>query len=246
GTLPRAGGNSGALPPVLAFMPKRGYVANTEKYAEGPQAYGAISPPIPANLVDFSVDPHIVLGQYETSAGQASLMLIYYPTPQVAIEHLKRIDAAHQAAISQSGMQQPGVAEIQNAGPFYDKRTGPIVAIAAGSLSESDARSLLGMVNYEANVTWNQGTDHQVRDLYSLIVNVVILCAVLGGLAVIAGIAFGGFRILMKRIYPDRVFDRPEQMEFISLHLTEKIVEIMPAESPEAALETSKMPPDSR
>jgi hypothetical protein len=25
----------------------------------------------------------------------------------------------------------------------------------------------------------------------------------------------------MKRYYPDRVFDRPEQMEFISLHLTE-------------------------
>jgi hypothetical protein len=25
----------------------------------------------------------------------------------------------------------------------------------------------------------------------------------------------------MKRLYPDKVFDRPEQMEFISLHLTE-------------------------
>jgi hypothetical protein len=54
-----------------------------------------------------------------------------------------------------------------------------------------------------------------------LILNIVILCAILAGLAIVAGVAFGGFRILMKRFYPDRIFDRPEQMEFISLHLTE-------------------------
>jgi hypothetical protein len=41
---------------------------------------------------------------------------------------------------------------------------------------------------------------------------------------VVAGVAFGGIRILMKRWYPDRVFDRPEQMEFISLRLTETVV----------------------
>ena len=77
-------------------------------------------------------------------------------------------------------------------------------------------------MNYEASVTWNQATDqHEVKDLYLLVVNVVILCAVLGGLAIVAGVAFGGIRILMKRWFPDRVFDRPEQMEFISLHLAE-------------------------
>ena len=42
GMLPRPGGNAGALPPVLAFMPHHGYVGNTEKYAEGPLALGAI------------------------------------------------------------------------------------------------------------------------------------------------------------------------------------------------------------
>jgi hypothetical protein len=63
-----------------------------------------------------------------------------------------------------------------------------------------------------------------VHDLYLLILNIVVLCAILAGLAIIAGVAFGGFRILMKRMYPDKVFDRPEQMEFISLHLTETVV----------------------
>ena len=59
-----------------------------------------------------------------------------------------------------------------------------------------------------------------------LILNIVIRGAILAGLAIIAGVAFGGIRILMKRMYPDKVFDRPEQMEFISLRLTEVIVEV--------------------
>jgi hypothetical protein len=41
-------------------------------------------------------------------------------------------------------------------------------------------------------------------------------------------VAFGGIRILMKRWYPDRVFDRPEHMEFISLRLTETVVIVTP------------------
>jgi hypothetical protein len=97
--------------------------------------------------------------------------------------------------------------------------------IATGPVSDSDAKSLLRMVNYEASVTWNTPTDNpQARDLYMLILNIVILCAIVGGLAVVAGVAFGGIRILMKRWYPDKIFDRPEQMEFISLHLTEAVV----------------------
>ena len=41
----------------------------------------------------------------------------------------------------------------------------------------------------------------------------------LAAVSLVAGLAFGGFRILMKRIFPDRVFDRPDDREIISLHL---------------------------
>jgi len=95
----------------------------------------------------------------------------------------------------------------------------------SGGVSDNDAKSLLGMVNYEASVTWNQRTDNpEARELYSLILNIVVLCGILAGLAVVAGVAFGGIRILMKRWYPDKVFDRPEHVELISLRLTETIV----------------------
>jgi hypothetical protein len=220
GMLPRPGGSSGNLPSFIEFLPHRDYIANTQKYVMGPLALAALEAPVSANLVDFGASAEVSLAHYTTPSGEATLMLISYPTPQLAADHLKRIDAAHQLA-----QAQPGTSSINGSGTFFDKRTGPIVAIATGGISDSDARALLGKVNYEAAVTWNTPSESgQVRDLYMLILNIVVLCAILAGLAIIAGVAFGGFRILMKRLYPDRVFDRPEQMEFISLHLTETTV----------------------
>lgn len=223
GDLPTPVGSAANLPAFIAFMPRRRYVANTQKYVMGPAALAALSAPVPAGLVDFKDSAEVSLGNYTTPSGQATLMLISYPTPQLAAERLRMIDAAHHLAQPQAGIEA-----VENSGTFYDKRTGPLVAIASGPISESDAKSLLGMVNYEANVTWNTPSDsHEVHDLYVLILNVVILCAILGVLAIVAGIAFGGFRILMKRWFPDKVFDRPDQMEFISLRLTETITEPM-------------------
>ncbi|HXP42224.1 MAG TPA: DUF6599 family protein, partial [Candidatus Acidoferrales bacterium] len=220
GTLPRPNGSAANLPSFIEFMPRRDYIPHTQKYVMGPAALSALGTPVSADQVDFGASSEVALGRYNTPSGEAMLILISYPTPQIAAEHLKRIDAAHQLSQPQSG-----VSTVESGNSFFDKRTGTIIAIATGAVSDSDAKSLLGKVNWEANVTWNQATDNkQVKDLYMLVLNIVILCAVLGGLAIVAGVAFGGFRILMKRFYPDKVFDRPEQMEFISLHLTETAV----------------------
>jgi len=219
-SLPRPGGSAGNLPTFIQFMPRQGYIAQTQKYAMGPAALAALTPPVTANLVDFAASSEVTLGRYNTSSGEATLMLISYPTPQLAAEHLKRIDAAHYKE-----QPQPGVSSIESASAFFDKRSGPIIAVVSGPVSDADAKGLLNKVNYEASVTWNTPSGNQeVHDLYQLILNVVVLCAILAGLAIVAGVAFGGVRILIKRLYPDKVFDRPEQMEFISLHLTEAAV----------------------
>ncbi len=219
GLLPRPTGNTGNLPTFIEFMPRQGYVPHTQKYVMGPAALDALGAPVTADLVDFGNSAEVSMARYSTSSGEATLTLISYPTPQLAADHLRRIDAAHQIAAPQAG-----VATIGSAGSFFDKRSGPIVAIVTG-VSDSDAKSLLRLVNWEANYTpYSAPANQQVHDLTQLILNIVVLCAIIGALAVIAGFAFGGFRLLMKRLYPDKVFDRPEQMEFISLRLAETVV----------------------
>ncbi|HVI10534.1 MAG TPA: DUF6599 family protein [Candidatus Binatia bacterium] len=221
GMLPKPPGNSGNLPPILAFMPHHGYETNTEKYAEGPLALAAIGSPLPADLPDFSAGPEVVLGQYSTPSGPATLMLVEYPTPALAIAHLRNIDAANHVPAPQEG-----VGGVQNAGPFFDKRSGPIIAIASGPLSQSDAQTLLGAVNYDARVTWNENTYFDKKNnVANLLVNIILLCIIVGALSLAAGIAFGGIRVLLRRLLPGRVFGRAGQTEFIALHLQETVIE---------------------
>ena len=217
GLLPRPAGNAGNLPPILAFMPHHGYQANTEKYAEGPLALAAMESPLSGELVDFAANPEVVLGQYSTSSGPASLMLIEYPTPALAAAHLRSIAAANHAPEPQLGVQV-----VENIGPLFAKRTGPIIAIAAGSLSQSDAQTILGAVNYEASVTWNENTYFDKKNnIANLLVNIILLCIIVGAISLAAGVAFGGVRVLLRRYLPGPVFGSAEQTEFISLDLSD-------------------------
>jgi hypothetical protein len=223
GLLPPTEGNKGNLPSLPARLPKRALETdierNTTKYILGPLALDRIGSPLPGSMVDFKSDAEVAIGKYALSAGEATLMLIEYPNSQIAADRLRQIDASHQIA-----QQQPGVASIVDVGPFFDARTGPIIVIAAGPLSKSEARSLMSSISYDADVTWNENTYVSKKDnLANFLFNAIILCGIVVGLGLVAGIAFGGLRLLIKRLFPDSVFDRPEVVEFISLHLEEEV-----------------------
>ena len=212
GQLPILAGNSAKLPGLPAYLPKAGYVKNTAKYVVGPVSFRKLEVPIPAELIDFSAGAEVVVGTYQTSGGNATLILVNYPTNQIAADHLQKLESARQQNGSASG--------VTTGSPFFDKRTGPILVIASGSLSQNEGKSLLAAVNYDANVTWNENTYLTKKDnLANLLVNIIILCGILILFAAVAGVAFGGIRLFIRRILPERVFDEPERGDFISLHL---------------------------
>lgn len=212
--VPTVRGASANLPGLPTYLPKPSYVKNTAKYILGPATLERVGSPIPSQLVDFNAGAEVVLGDYNSSGGEGTLMLISYPTPQIAGEHLRRIDAAHQA----NQQQQPGALPFQEVGTFLDKRTGPIVVIAAGPYAQSEAKDLLSSVNYDADVTWNENTfQDKKNNLANLLVNIIILCGILIGFGLVAGIAFGGLRVLLHRWVSGK--DSSERVEFISLHL---------------------------
>ena len=202
--LPLPPGNAANPPNLPSYLPRQSLQPNSIKYVLGPIALNKLNASLEPELVDFPAGAEVVLGNYNSSGGEATLAVISYPTPQIAAEHLRRMDAAH----AQS--------------PLLDRRSGPIVAVASGPLSQSEAKSLLASVNYDADVTWNENTHFTKRDnLANLLVNIIVLCGIILGFALVAGFAFGGARMLAQRLWPHRVFERPENVEFISLHLSE-------------------------
>lgn len=206
--LPRPGGSIANLPGLPAYLPKESYIKNTAKYVVGPLGLEAIGAPLPSKYVDFSKGAEVVLGGYNLSGTRATLMLISYPTPQIATTQLKQIESAQQAH------QLDSIVTL--------KRTGPILVLASGPVSLGDAKSLVSDVNYDADVTWNERTNFTRRDnAANLIVGGILLAAIVCGLSIVAGIAFGGLRLAFRRLLPGKVFDRPEEIEFISLHLSD-------------------------
>jgi hypothetical protein len=201
--LPKPKSEIAKAPILPGNLPSQSLLQNTSRYIVGPEALTRLGVPIPAQLVDFSKSPELVFAKYKSSDGEAGLTLISYPTPQIARERMTAMQAA----------SLPG-------GPFYFKRSGPYVAAINGSIPADEANSLLASVNYDADVTWNQPTKLNPRDnIGTLIVGIFVLIGALLLIALILGFAFGGARVIAKKIFPNRVFDKPEDVEIIQLNL---------------------------
>ena len=201
--LPRPQGNIAALPTLPGNLPAQSQVPNTSRYIVGPEASARLGVPFPAQLVDFSTSPEIVMAKYHSSVGEATLTIIGYPTPQIARDKLSQMQSA----------SLPG-------GPYSFKRSGPYVVAINGNIPADEAQSLLASVNYDADVTWNQPTKLKPsEDRAGFIVALVLLCIIVVLAALIFGFAFGGLRILISRLYPNKVFNRSESADIIRLNL---------------------------
>lgn len=209
GDLPEPASNLGQPPGLPRWLPEQQFVQHSVKFAVGPKSYDASGAPLPSSAIDFSKSPEIITSLYRTDEGNARLTLISYPTPQIAGTQLR-------------ATEQNRAALQQTAGVFQIKRSGPLLAIVSGDASKSEAQSLLASVNYEAEVTYNEPTYLSKKDnIGNLIVAVFALVGIILAVAIAFGIAFGGLRVLLKRFYPDRFVDRPEDARVITLNLND-------------------------
>ncbi len=206
GMLPEAKGTAANLPSLPNYLPKDGAVENSAKYVLGPHALVASHSPLTAEQVDFSHDPEILSQDYSPKDGPMTLTILAYPTPQIAGERFRALQSEAQAAPNS----------------LLVRRSGPLVAVVTGTVSSGDAKDLLNAVNYEAQVTWNEATSLSKRDnIGNLIVGIFSLIGILLLVGLIFGVFFGGIRVALTRLFPHTIFDRPEQVEIIQLHLKE-------------------------
>ena len=222
--LPLASGGDRNPPDLPNYLPHQlahaSPIANSTRYAEGPVALERIGAPVSAELVDFAAGAEVVVSQYRAEPQEATLTLIEYPTPQIAIQHQQRIDAAHHPANAQQNPTGPALVNLEQ---IYTRRSGPIVVIVSGLVTPNSAGSLLSSVNYDPGVTWNERwkTLDKRDNLGYVVLNIFLLSLVLGGLALVSGIGFGFARVFLSRLFPGRVRTYAQANEVISLHLTE-------------------------
>jgi len=206
-------------PPLKSYLPVKWRVPGTEKYALGPvrfrTAMALLGEGAYADLADqvgFQSGVEAILAKYQGAHGSGVLLLLEYPTPQLAEQHLHHLEAALPATAKQSGVTV--------------ERKASLLSLVFEPTSAMHAQAIRDEVNYNTEVTWNEPS-HTATDppMVVIMVKIFMFTGLFLGFATGVGIAFGGLRVVIKRLFPGKVFDRPESIEVLQLGLSGKKID---------------------
>jgi hypothetical protein len=207
------------FPQLRTYLPKHWRVFGSEKYALGPNGFRAGLNSLGqgefadlAKEVGFESDAEAILAKYQGEHGGGVLLLLEYPTPQLAEQHLRHLQQALPAAAKQAGVT-------------VERKT-TLLSLVFAATSELHAQAIRDDVNYETEITWNESS-HTATDppIVVIMVKIFLFTGLFLGIATGVGIAFGGLRVIVKRLFPGKVFDRPEDIEVLQLGLTGKKID---------------------
>lgn len=185
-------------PSIAAHLPSANLVAGSEMFmldATNIQAVDGVD----ASALGFDSSAIAAGADYRVNGKAAHLLLMLYPTQQIAKKYADQFNAA-----------TPNLVESR-------KRIGPMLAIVSGTTDASIIQSIMEQVHYQSKVMWDEPKPG--LGLGPIIVTVFRFIGVLLGLCVVVGIAFGGMRTMLKARYPNRVFDSSKDTEIIQLKL---------------------------
>lgn len=216
GALPKPVGAKGAHPVLPTRLPSEGLVKESLRYAVGPLTYAADGGGIPASVIDFSKSPEILTARYSGRSGHGVLTAIFYPTPAIAGDRMRAIQAA---------LKNGSMPAAFRAGEPDAARSGPIVSIASSGFSAREAKDLVNRIHYEAAITWNKPEGYmdqfKVTNAASVMVQIIIFVMVMCGAALVLGVVLGGGRAAIRRAR-GKPISSIDDMEIISLGLRGK------------------------
>jgi Family of unknown function (DUF6599) len=206
------------LPPIRSYLPEYGLVSGTQRYALGPlgfqaalkflqrEEYGILT-----NELGFNIGAETMLAAFKDSHNSGVLLLVEYPTPQLAEQHWKHLESALEGTDKKSAVIE---------------RKGSLLSLVLTPSSEEFAKSLRKSVNYETQVTWNEPSQTLTDPPFmSTIAKIFLGTGVFMVVALALGVAFGGVRLIIKRLFPGKVFDRPQDIEVLQMGLSGKKID---------------------
>lgn len=170
-----------SLPAILTFIPRQGLVPDSARYVLGPASMQAFAPELASANPGFSQGAEAQVADYKlaNNSKPVRLAIFYYPTPEMARLHAVAFKLLPSVQV---------------------KRSGVLLAIVYGAATEQQAATLLGRVEYEAKITWNETPPPSpIKPLFQLLMNIIYLSIVLSALCLVAGLMYAGMRLYRRR-----------------------------------------------
>ena len=225
--LPLTAGNKAVAPPILANLPQASLDKQTTHYALGPISYAGAGGALPPDMIGFDRGAEAVTANYSLSSGVATLTIIDYPTPQMAMAQETKVRDYIKAGVGAASHVQPAFPK-----PLTDsdqaslevRRSGPLVILVSGDAIPDESHKLLQSVHFQEElVSIPQPTESEVSKTGSLLFGIAQLVIVGSCAAILLGLFLGGGRALY-RVARGRPASSVYEAEFIRLDL-EKIEE---------------------
>jgi hypothetical protein len=191
-------------PPVSSHLPPQNLVQGSEKYLVESSSIGTDFR-LDTEKLGFDDSVEIAAAEYNVDGKTAQLVLLMYPTQQIAKRYAEEWDAASPDDST------------------FRKRAVSLLGLVRGTNDPEVAKAILDGVNLESQVTWNEGPPDIT--LPQIILTIFTFIGIALAFTIVAGVSFGGLRIFVKARYPNRIFDRPEDMEIIQLKLAQGVIQ---------------------
>jgi hypothetical protein len=207
------------FPPLKSYLPVTWRVFGTERYAQGPTGFRAAMSSLGqgayADLVDhvgFKFGAEAIMAKYQGEYGSGTLLLLQYPNPQLAEQHLHHLEEVLPAAAKRSGVTV--------------ERKASLLSLVFEPTSAMHAQAIRDEINYSTEVTWNEPRQTATDPTMAMVMfKIFLFTGLFMGIATALGLAFGGLRVIIKRLFPGKVFDRPEDIEVLQLGLSGKKID---------------------
>ena len=216
------------FPTLWQYLPSQGLAPNSARYVLGPIALRRVLPDLdlPRNpdWIGFSEGVEAEIASYRLKGQSMGLLLARYPTPQAALRRLEELNkwfVVNPDATEED--KSPRQSSAESRPTLYIERTGPLLAMVTGSRSATLAKGLLAHVQFEREITWNEPSWRaKERPFIEMLVMVFIGSGVLIVYLIVSSLAFGFFRVAVTKMMPGKIFDRPAELEFLQMRLTDK------------------------
>lgn len=206
-------------PPLRDYLPTKWRVFGTEKYVQGPEGFRLAMDSLGQGVyrelgteAGFDASGEAIFAKYQGTQGSGVLLLLAYPTPQIAENHLHHLEQALPAEAKKAGVNV--------------QRKASLLSLVFAATSPLHAQAIRDQVNYETQVTWNEASQTATDPpLVYVMFKIFLYMSLFLVLATAVGILFGILRILIKHWLPGKVFDRPQDIEVLQLGLTGKKID---------------------
>ncbi len=206
--------DEGTYPTLYGHLPQNGFVPDSDRYILGPTALHEFFPVASGDWLGFQNGVEAEIANYRVNGQDVTLLIADFPTPQAALKAMGGWGDLFNVNRAQNGSDKPAV---------YVKRSLTLVGVVFRAHSETQAAALLENVHSGTELTWNEpGFTFSDPNIGTVIVGIIYGTGFLCIFALVAGLAFGGFRIAIKRLLPGRVFDRSSQLDVLQLGLGSK------------------------